>query len=276
MWKLFKNSFKITNNCIILATPLIIFLSILGWYFHYALICIDTIPKLILGVVTLLVMASGCSAAWFYMVKKTLRLVDKTFVFEKDRARAFRELLLSLPKGIGRLFLPFLGILSFSCVIYGLFLCFITFLVAKYVGTIDTDLLDPSNLLLSSKELIEEIMDLSQNEILVINCWYILNLCGSIILAFLGLLWIPEVVYSQKNPFKALLASIKKIITEFKTVLFLFIYINLLLLLSSILNTILMFYPVTYFIVLLLYYYLIVYIVVLLFTYYEQSFLKSE
>lgn len=276
MFKLFKSSFKITNDCIILATPLIIFLSIIGWYFNYAMIAVDNIQKLSLGIVTLLVMASGFSAAWFYMTKKTLRVAAKTFVLEKDRAKEFRELLLSLPKGIGRLFLPFLGVISLSAVIYGLLLCGVTILVAKYIGTIDSDLLDPSNLLLSSKELTNEIMDLSLNEIIVINSWYILVVLGSTVLSFFGMLWIPEVVYGEKNPFKALIISIRKIITTFPKSLVLFIYINILLFFSSILNTLLMLHPVAYFIVLLLYYYLIIYIVVLLFTYYEQTFIKDE
>lgn len=88
------------------------------------------------------------------------------------------------------------------------------------------------------------------------------------------MLWIPEVVYCEKNPFKALYYAIKKIFISFPKSILLFIYINILTFGISVLNTFLMFNPIAYFVVLLLYYYLIVYIVVLVFSYYEQTFLK--
>lgn len=70
MLKLFWNNFKKTNDCIILATPLILFLSALSWYYSYARDSIDNIPKLILAIATMLIMISGCLSAWVYMAKK--------------------------------------------------------------------------------------------------------------------------------------------------------------------------------------------------------------
>lgn len=275
MFQLFKNCFKQTNDSIILATPLIIFLSILGWYLSYATGSVDSIPKLVLAIITTLVMASGFFSAWFYMVKKTLKLSNKVFVFDKDRAKAFGELIMSLPKGIGKLFLPFLGVISISSIIYGLIIAGITFLVYKYIGSVNIDLLNSNNLLVSSKELFEELSQLPREEIIVINCWYMLVLAAITIVSFFFILWIPEIVYSEKNPFKALINSLKKIwLTGAKTLL-LYVYINVLSFIISILSTLLMFNPISYFLVLLLYYYFIVYIVVLIFSYYEITFYKD-
>lgn len=275
MFQLFKNCFKQTNDSIILATPLIIFLSILGWYLSYATDSVDSIPKLVLAIITTLVMASGFFSAWFYMVKKTLKLSNKVFVFDKDRAKAFGELIMSLPKGIGKLFLPFLGVISISSIIYGLIIAGITFLVYKYIGSVNIDLLNSNNLLVSSKELFEELSQLPREEIIVINCWYMLVLAAITIVSFFFILWIPEIVYSEKNPFKALINSLKKIwLTGAKTLL-LYVYINVLSFIISILSTLLMFNPISYFLVLLLYYYFIVYIVVLIFSYYEITFYKD-
>lgn len=275
MFQLFKNCFKQTNDSIILATPLIIFLSILGWYLSYATGSVDSIPKLVLAIITTLVMASGFFSAWFYMVKKTLKLSNKVFVFDKDRAKAFGELIISLPKGIGKLFLPFLGVISISSIIYGLIIAGITFLVYKYIGSVNIDLLNSNNLLVSSKELFEELSQLPREEIIVINCWYMLVLATITIVSFFFILWIPEIVYSEKNPFKALINSLKKIwLTRAKTLL-LYIYINVLSFIISIFSTLLMFNPISYFLVLLLYYYFIVYIIVLIFTYYEITFYKD-
>ena len=276
MLKLFWNNFKKTNDCIILATPLILFLSALSWYYSYAKDAIDNIPKLILAIATMLIMISGCLSAWVYMAKKTIRMSDKIFVFEKDRAKAFGDLIMSLPRGIGLLFLPMLGVIFISVIIYSIFIYGITFLVSKYIGTIDLSLLSTDKLALSSQELLNEINALPRSQIIAINCWYLIFALGTMLFSFLGILWIPEIVYAEKNPFKALYNSIKKIIITFPKTLFLFIYINILSLVISILNTLLMINPIAYFLVLIIYYYFIVYIVVLLFRYYEQTFIKAE
>lgn len=276
MFKLFKECFKRTNDCIILATPLVIFLSIISWYVDYAMNTVNTMPKLVLAVITLLVMSSGFFAAWFYMTKKTLKLSNKVFVFDKDRAKAFWALILSLPKGIGRLFLPFVGVISLSTVIYGLVLFVVTYFVAKYLGTININFFNSDNFFISSKELIEEITNLPREEIIIIYCWYFLVLGCTILLEFLAILWIPEIVYGEKNPFKALYFAIKKLIITFPKTFLLFVYINIISFATTILNTVLMVNPIAYFLVLLLYYYLILYIVVLLFTYYELTFLQDE
>lgn len=251
-------------------------MSALSWYYAYAKDAIDNIPKLILAIATMLIMISGCLSAWVYMAKKTIRMSDKIFVFEKDRAKAFGDLIMSLPRGIGRLFLPMLGVIFISVIIYSIFIYGITFLVSKYIGTIDLSLLSTDKLALSSQELLNEINALPRSQIIAINCWYLIFALGTMLFSFLGILWIPEIVYAEKNPFKALYNSIKKIIITFPKTLFLFMYINILSLVISILNTLLMINPIAYFLVLIIYYYFIVYIVVLLFRYYEQTFIKAE
>ncbi len=274
MLQLFKNSFKTTNDCIILATPLIIFLSILSWYYKYAVVAIDTTPKLILAIITIFVMLSGFMAAWLYMAKKTISLSRKIFVFDKDRAKALWALVLSLPKGIGRLFLPSIGVISIYILIYTLIFSGIGYIVGKFIGTIDFSELDYQSIFLFGQEFANEISELSQNELLVLQCWYILALVSIAVVSFITMLWIPEIVYTEKVSFEALYYSIIKIFTHLKNSIILYLYIAFLVVLISILNTFLMFNPILYFIVLLLFYYFLVYIVVLLFSYYEQTFIK--
>ncbi len=274
MLQLFKNSFKTTNDCIILATPLIIFLSILSWYYKYAVVAIDTTPKLILAIITIFVMLSGFMAAWLYMAKKTISLSRKIFVFDKDRAKALWALVLSLPKGIGRLFLPSIGVISIYILIYTLIFSGIGYIVGKFIGTIDFSELDYQSIFLFGQEFANEISELSQNELLVLQCWYILALVSIAVVSFITMLWIPEIVYTEKVSFEALYYSIIKIFTHLKNSIILYLYIAFLIVLISILNTFLMFNPILYFIVLLLFYYFLVYIVVLLFSYYEQTFIK--
>ncbi len=274
MFKLFKDSFRITNDCIILATPLIVFLSILGWYFSYAIHAIDTIPKLILGIITSLVMISGFVSAWLYMAKKTLAISKRVILFDKDRIKALYELVLSLPKGIGKLFLPILGAVIIYLSLYAAGATLITFIVDNYIGSSSLiNLFDIDALFISSKELIEEINMLADNEQLAIVCWYASMLIFSTLISFFTVLWIPELVYTEKNPIKALYNSIIKLFTTLPKTLLLFLYIALLTVTISILNTLLMFNPFAFFLVLILYYYFLVYIIVLLFSYYEQNFI---
>ena len=276
MLKLFKNTFKTTNDCIILAAPLIVFLSILGWYYEYAADSINTVPKLILACITMFVMFSGFAAAWFYMAKKTVALSKKVFVFDKDRAKALAKLTMTLPNGIGRLFLPILGVISTYILIYLLIFSGVGFIITKFVGTVDLSFIDLHSLLISTGELFEELKLFTQDELYVMNCWYILLSIAITIVSFLTMLWIPEIVYAEKNSYKALYYSLKKLFKSFRTSLLLFIYIYFLILVITILNTLLMFNPFLYFFVLMLYYYFLVYIVVLLFTYYEQRFIEEE
>lgn len=275
MLKLFKNSFKTTNDCIILATPLIIFLSILGWYYNYAADSIDTIPKLVLAAITMLIMFSGFVAAWLYMAKKTIALSKKIFVFDKDRVKALTSLAISLPNGIGRLFLPMMGVISIYALIYLLIFSGISYLITHFVGSINLDFIDFQSLMLSSGNLAEEISKMSEKELIILDYWSITSFIGILLVSFITMLWIPEIVYNEKNSFKALYNSIVKLFMNFKKSIILFVYIAFLVIMISILNTLLMFNPFLYFFVLMFYYYFLVYIVVLLFTYYDETFIKA-
>lgn len=275
MFKLFKDSFKVTNNCIILATPLIIFLSILGWYFTYTMSAVDNIAKLILAIITSIIMISGMLAAWLYMAKKTLSISKRVILFENERMKAFLEILSSLPNGIGRLFLSILGAVIIYIALFVSGTMLISFITTNFIANIDFfSIFDIDSLFVTSKELFDEIAMLSNNELLAINCWYALMLVFSTIISFLTILWIPEIVYTEKNPIKALYNSVIKLVTTFPKTLLLYVYIATLTIFISILNTLLMFNPFLFFLVLVLYYYFLVYIVVLLFSYYEQNFIE--
>jgi len=272
MLKLFKNSFKTTNDCIIVVTPLIIFLSILGWYFQYAILSVDSIPKFILSVFTMFIMFCGCLSAWLYMVKKTIALSRRIFVLDKDRAKELINLFLTLPRGVGKLFLPVSGIALTYVILYGILFLIFGFFITKYAGTFQSDFFDVTTFFVSSSELIDEINSLSREELILINLWSFAVILTVTVTSFLTIYWIPEVVYGEKNPFKALLNAVKRVFKSFKRTLVLFVYIMFLAAAISVLNTFLMFNPFLYFIVLIFYYYFLVYIVVLLFTYYEQEF----
>ncbi|MBQ8459112.1 hypothetical protein IJ541_03300 [bacterium] len=243
MFKIIKNSFKTTNESIILATPLIVFLSILSWYGNYAADVANTIFKQIFAGVTIFIMACGFLSAWLYMAKKTIALSKKVFVFDKDRANALIDLLTTLPKGIGRLFLPIIGVLSIYIFVYLGLSSVITFIADKY-------------------------------ELTFVQ-WRNLFIPGAIFISFITLLWLPEIVYGDKNAFIALFKSIKKVFINFKNSIILYSYILFLVVGISFINSMLLFHPIIAFFVLIIFYYILVYIIVLLFSYYEQNFIEE-
>ena len=92
------------------------------------------------------------------------------------------------------------------------------------------------------------------------------------VISFITILWIPEIVYKNRNAVKALFSAVKKCFNNFKELFILYIFMLCIIKLLSIINTLLLFIPILYFFVLIITYYFIVYFVVLLFTYYEQKF----
>ena len=80
MLKLFKNCFNITNGCLIVAVPLIVFLSIFGWYYTFAAAYINDVSKFIFAAITAVVLVCGCMSGWFYMLKKAMYMSTKIFL----------------------------------------------------------------------------------------------------------------------------------------------------------------------------------------------------
>lgn len=272
MFKLLKDSFRIANDCIILVAPLIIFVSLSMCYMSYATNSVDDAGKLIFAGFTIFIMTSGFLAAWLYMAKKTVKLSKRIFLFDSDRNKALKDLLLTLPKGIGKLLLPMMGVISLYSLIYIILFSIIGFFTTKITGGIDFDSLDLSTILITTKELFVLIKDFVQNNLVALKYWITFSILAITIVSFLTMLWIPEIIYNEKNSFKALFNAIKKIFSNFWKCLLLFCYITCIIVLVSVLNTILLFNPFFYFIVLTLLYYFIVYIIVLLFSYYEQTY----
>ena len=72
MGKLFKDAIGITNDCIIIAFPLILFMWILSLYVSFSRETVNSLPLVLLSSVTVLVMTAAFLAGWFYMVKKAV------------------------------------------------------------------------------------------------------------------------------------------------------------------------------------------------------------
>lgn len=252
MLKLIWNNFKRTNDSIILAVPMVLFMFITVLYSGFIVTHAKTVNLALFSFVTLLVMICGFLAGWFYMVKKTLQLNGRMFVYEQDRIEALKELIMTLPNGVGRLFVPFLGLLTISM--------FITVFV--YYVTVD----------FIPAEQLQKLADILLFPSYLASLLFIITS----VLSFFLIIWIPEIVYSERNPVKALGNSILKTFKTFPKTLFLYIFVYVVYFLTNFSVQLLPANPLIIFALLVLYYYFTLYNVILVFTYYEQTFLKKD
>jgi len=244
MFEFFKKSFKITNNSVIVALPMILFLLCIQLYFGIARLKFYDISKHIITIITLWILLSGFFAGWFYMVKRAIAFSDKIFVYDKDRNQALKQVFAGFFKGFGQLFLPFLVVTGAG------------FLIRFIEYSITSRVLPPIEAKITYTVFMLAIF-------VVISCF-----------SYWMLLWIPEIVYGQKNPFRALINSTKKAFITFPDTIKLFLAMWFLFVGINILFQLLMLNPFLYFLAMLLNYYLILFTVILIFIYYEQNFLK--
>ena len=111
MFKLFKEAFKTTNDCIILAIPLVLFMWILSFYFAFSNTVVNDPAELLLAFVTVLFMLGAFLSGWFYMVQKAINVSKQVYVLDEDRAKATMNLFKVIPYGIGKYFLSFIGLI---------------------------------------------------------------------------------------------------------------------------------------------------------------------
>ena len=276
MFKLFLQAFKTTNEGIILAIPLTLFWWVVTLYLNFSVNVVDTYPEMILSGFTMLFMTSAFFAGWFYMVRKCVSFSKKHFIFDKDKNSEALSLLKAMPKGVGKYFLFYIE----ACVIViglvllaGFLVSTLSFPVLKEINTILSQM---GVNLTTSFDVKEFINSLSQEQtyILLTPVLKLTFIVAAIptIFSFLLLLWMPEIIYTVKNPIVALFTSIAKVFKNFWKSLQLYLYITIVQLLISALGPFMFIHPILYFLIVIIYFYFIVYIVVLIFSYYENEF----
>jgi len=272
MFKLFKNTFKTTNEGIILAIPLVFFMWLISLYINYSKEVVDTIPEMVLSGFTMLFMASAFCAGWFYMVKKSVEFSNKNFIFDKDKSSESLKLIQMLPVGIGKYFLTYVGV-TLMFVGIALLMAAVMYTVSvPFIKSMNFSLAQMSTVLNSPQDTANFINNLPLEQIVILFKLDLLLMLIASLFSFLMLLWMPEVIYTKRNPFVALFTSIKKVFVKFPKSLLLFIYMTFLNLVISFVSTFAFVNPITYMVMMVLYFYFIVYIVVLLFSYYDKEF----
>lgn len=271
MIKYFQKAFKITNENIILATPLVLFLFLLSIYLGVAQRVPSTLASAILLLVTILFMLSAFFAGWFFMVKKAVDLDKKEFIIEEDKAKASLALLKDIPVGIGEYFVSFIGAFLLYSVLFAI-VFFISYqLGLHFIGKAGVTLVQLKSALESTAAMKALISALSADQLSKLNAWNFLVMGTMSVYSFITMFWAVEIVSKTKNPFLAFFKSIKFTFRNFLSALILFVYISLINFTVSLLNAFASINPIVYFISMLVYFYFVVYVVVLVFLYYDRE-----
>ncbi len=272
MFKLYREAFKTTNDSIILATPLILFMWVLSAYITYTKPAMTALLPAILSFITTVLMVAAFSAGWFYMVKKAIKLSKQIFVLNTDRSKATFNLLKTMPSGIGKFFLSFVGMILIGLIIMTLLGVLVFKLGMMLIGSLNLDPAQIKNVMSSANDMKAFLDTLTLEQLLKLNNWNMLLLGTTSIISFLFMLWIPEVIYKTKNPVVALWRACVKIFQKPWKAFKLFLFISVTNIILSFLSTFAMTNAFVYFIMLVIYFYFIVYVIVLVFSYYEKEF----
>ena len=272
MFKLYKEAFKTTNDSIILATPLILFMWLLSAYIAFTKPAITTLPPAILSFVTTVLMVAAFSAGWFYIVKKSIKLSKQVFILDTDRSKATFNLLKMMPSGVGKFFLSFVGMILIGLTIMTVLGILVFKLGMILIGSLNLDPAQIKNVMSSANDMKAFLDTLTLEQLIKLNNWNLLLLGTTSIISFLFMLWIPEVIYKTRNPIVALWKACVKIFQKPWKAFKLFLFISVTNIILSFTSTFAMSNALIYFIMLVIYFYFVVYVVVLVFSYYEKEF----
>lgn len=275
MIKYFRQAFKITNQNIILTTPLILFLFLLSIYLEVARNAPATILAMFLLMATTLFMLAAFFAGWFNMVKKAVDLEKQNFLAEEEKARASFGLLKELPAGLGEYFLSFIGGIILYFILFAI-LSLISYKIGvHFLGKIDLTH-NELRTILNSTDARMVISSIPAAKLAKLEIWYLLFLVVMTIHYFITMFLAPEIVIRSKNPIIAFGRSVTFLFKNFLPALGLFLYVNVVSFAASIvINGIMLlnFLPnfITALISMLIYFYFIVYVIVLVFLYYDSE-----
>lgn len=271
MIKYFSKAFKITNENIILTTPLVLFLFIFSIYLSIAKNAPETFPSAILLILTTLFMFGAFFAGWFFMVKKALDLDKQEITVEEEKAKASFSLLKEIPVGVGEYFLPY----TFGLILYTGLILVLLYLAYQiglhFIGNVGITLNELRIALNSPAAMKSLVSSLSVAELTKLNTWNVLFLSFMGLFSFLTMFWGAHIVIKNKNPLMALFQSIGFIFKNLLPSIILFVYISFINFLVSLVNATSTINAILYFISMVIYFYFVVYVVVLVFLYYDSE-----
>ena len=266
MFKTIKESISITNNYLVIATPLIFFTLISSTYLYFTMEGNSSQIGILFSIILFFSMLCAFLAGWFFMIK---RAIQEPNMENKDK------LIFEFPSGVGEYFLPVFGMIV-NIVVFSTIVIVLGLLIGRhFIGDIGFSY----DQLLKASESIETmkafLTSLSSEQLLKINQWNILLFLTFVFNYFILMFTFPALIYKNKNPFLAFFIGIKDIFCRhfFKNIL-LFLLIIITYTILSVILILLKANFLTYFIFTLVRFYYITFMALLMFNYYYSNYIK--
>ena len=259
-----KESFKLTNKYIILATPLILFSLLSSLYILFS-IGGNTI-SLIIALILFTFMLGAFLSGWFFMIREGVKEPD----MEEPNF-----LIKEFPAGVGEYFLPVLGAMVIGFVIASAIVLAAYFTGMKMIGDIGISPEVLAKSMESFEELKSMLLSLNEEQLFRLNAWNLLLFASMTVTYFAVMFYAPAMFFKEKNPIKAYFLSLKDLFSRkfFKNlVLFLGLFFSYFIL--SILTTIFGMNIITHFIFTIINFYYLVFMAVLVFNYYYINYAR--
>lgn len=197
MFKTIRESFRITNGNIVIATPLIFFSLLSGLYMIFS--ATGNKIGLIFSVILFFLMLGAFLSGWIYIIIRAVKEPD----IESN------ALITEFPSGVGEYFLSALGMVFQIIVVFILIAVGVVLLGKKFIGetgiTYDQIVQAAANVQ-ATKAFVDS---LTEEQLIKINMWNILTFCTVLFSYFMLMLYPAVIFFKEKNPFKAFFISLK-------------------------------------------------------------------
>ena len=263
MLKIIRESFKLTNSNIVIATPLIFFSIISSLYLIFS--SGGSIIGLVFSAVLFFLMLGAFLSGWFYMIANVVREPE----IEDNK------LITDFPSGVGEYFLAILGMIVNVVIISAIIFVGTVYIGKKLIGGFGisyTQFVDAAQSVEAMKAFVES---LTNEQLIKINYWNLLFFCSVILNYFILILYPSVILFKEKNPYKALIINLKDTFGHrvFKNVS-LFLIVFILYLAVSLFTALVGKNIFAHFVLTLVNFYYMTYVGVLIFNYYYSNFIK--
>lgn len=273
---MFKEAFKITNNSIILAAPMIICLTIFELYTKSIKFAnTGSEFKFLFVLTTVVFMVGALSAGFFYMIKRAIEINNNVLLSGSERKKEILDLFKRFPEGISEYFWSFSGAYTCYVALEILVIPIVLMLGYKLFGGFNSELLNTLITALSANS--DNILDkLTDAQLLILFKWFLLFFVIIWFISYFLLLFVPEIIYNTKNPLKAMFKSIGKVFNNFWKMLGLYLLISFVSLLIMILAAVLQNNLFLRICTEIVKYYFCLYFIFVIFIFYNKKYITVE
>ena len=263
MFKTIRESFKITNENIVIATPLIFFSLISSLYMIFS--AAGNKIGLIFSVVLFFLMFGAFLSGWFYIIIRAVKEPD----IESN------NLIVEFPSGVGEYFLSAMGMIIQVIIVFTLISIGIVIIGKKIIGGVGISYDQIVQAAANVEATKAFVNSLSEEQLVKINLWNLLAFCSLSLGYFILMLYPTVIFFKEKNPFKAFFVCLKDTFGHrfFKNA-GLFIFISFFYMIISLCTMTLGKNIIMHFIFTLLNFYYITFAGILFCNYYYSNFIK--